>query len=199
MTTDDPPDGATPLESAETEGLLPDHITTRSELDELEEANIQLGMEWALTTAVLNRRRADVLTEDFLYELHRRMFDEVWDWAGEVRRTDKNIGVDKSLIRVEVRKLVEDGRYWRENGTYPPDELAVRFHHRLVSIHPFPNGNGRHARLMADLIVQRAGRPAFSWGGTNLVTTSALRAAYIHALHRADEGDLGPLIDFARS
>lgn len=199
MMTADPPDGATPLDSAETEGLLPHHVMTRAELDELEEANIQIGMEWALTTAVLNRRRADVLTERFLYELHRRMFDEVWDWAGHVRRTDKNIGVDKARIRVEVRKLVEDARYWRENGTYAPDELALRFHHRLVSIHPFPNGNGRHARLMADLIVQQAGRRAFSWGGASLMTTSALRSAYIHALQRADEGDLCPLVDFARS
>ncbi len=116
-----------------------------------------------------------------------------------VRTTDKNIGVDKFVIRSEVRKLVKDAQYWREHSTYGADELAVRFHHRLVAIHPFPNGNGRHARLMADLIVQQAGGRPFSWGGTSLVETSALRNAYIDALREADQGVLEPLIDFARS
>lgn len=199
MMTDDLPEGATPLDPGDAEGLLPDHVTTRDELNELEEANIQVGMAWAWESAVLSRRRADVLTEGFLYELHGRMFDEVWDWAGQVRRTDTNIGVDKSIIRVEVRKLVEDAGHWRGDGTYAPDELAVRFHHRLVSIHPFPDGNGRHARLMADLIVQQSGRPVFSWGGKSLVETSELRSRYVDALRRADKGDLGPLVDFARS
>jgi Fic-DOC domain mobile mystery protein B len=195
----DRPFGATPLDPDESEGLLPDHVTTRGELDELEEANIQIGVQWGLNAAVLRRRRADVLTEEFLYELHRRMFGEVWDWAGEIRRTSKNLGVDWSLIRIEVRNLIEDARLWREDEVHPPDDLATRFHHRLVSIHPFPNGNGRHARLMADLIVQQAGRSPFTWGGATLATTSALRSAYIDALGSADLGDLGPLIDFARS
>jgi len=137
--------------------------------------------------------------EDFLYELHRRMFSAVWAWAGQVRRTDKNIGVDKLTIRPEVRKLVDDARYWRENEVYGPDELAVRFHHRLVWIHPFPNGNGRHARMMADLITQQATRPPFSWGGASLIATLELRTAYISAVRQADQGDVGPLLDFARS
>ena len=140
-----------------------------------------------------------MLTEEFLFELHRQMFGAVWAWAGHVRRTDKNIGVDKFVIREEVRKLVEDARFWRENEIYPVDELAVRFHHRLVSIHPFPNGNGRHARLMADLIALQAGRPRFSWGGVSLTQTSALRKAYIDALREADQGNLHSLIAFARS
>lgn len=171
----------------------------RRELDELEEANIQSGLEWAQQRAILGRRRVDVLTEEFLYELHKRMFGAVWAWAGQVRTTGKNIGVDQFVIRPEVRKLVEDARYWRENETYGADRLAVRFHHRLVWIHPFPNGNGRHARLMADLIAQQAGRQPFSWGGAHLVGTSALRAAYVEALRKADQGDVEPLVEFARS
>lgn len=197
--TNELPYGVTPIDPDEAEGLLQTHVSSRQELDELEEANIQAGLEWAQRRAVLGRRPVDALTEEFLYELHKQMFGAVWAWAGKVRTTDKNIGVDKFVIRVEVRKLVDDARYWRENGTYRPDELAIRFHHRLVWIHPFPNGNGRHARLMADLIVQQAGRPPFSWGGASLVQTSELRSAYLGALRRADDGDLDALLRFSRS
>lgn len=197
--TSELPHGATPIDPDEAEGLLHAHVSKRHELDELEEANIHLGLEWAQRRAILGRRRADVLMEDFLYELHRRMFSAVWAWAGQVRRTDKNIGVDKLTIRPEVRKLVDDARYWRENEVYGPDELAVRFHHRLVWIHPFTNGNGRHARMMADLITQQAARPPFSWGAASLIATLELRTAYISALRQADQGDVGPLLDFARS
>lgn len=195
----DAPEGATPLDPDESEGLIPDHVTTRQELNELEEANVQIGLEWGLKAAVFRRRPVDVLTEDFLYELHERMFDAVWEWAGQRRGTNKNIGIDKIEIPPQVRNLIEDARVWRKESVYPPDELAVRFHHRLVWIHPFPNGNGRHARLMADLLVQQAGRPAFSWGRENLTTTSALRARYIGALRQADEGNIQPLLEFARS
>ena len=192
------PDGATPIDADEAQDLIPGHVSTRAELDELEEENIREGLIWALRRLAA-KGDPDVLSEDFLYELHRRMFGGVWTWGGRVRQTDKNIGVEKSVIRAEVRKLIEDARYWRENQVFDPDELAVRFHHRLVWIHPFPNGNGRHARLMADLIVQESGRPAFSWGGASLSTTSELRLAYIAALRRADEGDIGPMLAFARS
>lgn len=191
--SDELPTGASPIDPDEAEGLIPEHVTTRGELDELEEANIQEGLEWAL------RRSREVLSEEFLYEMHRRMFDAVWTWAGKVRLTDKNIGVDKNIVRTEVRKLIEDARYWRDNEVYEPDELAVRLHHRLVSIHPFPNGNGRHARLMADLLVGELGESAFSWGGVSLTNTSELRTAYIGSLRAADEGNVGPLLKFARS
>lgn len=197
--TNDPPHWATPLDPDEAEGLLLGHVTTRGELDELEEANIQLGLEWASRRARRGRGGVDVLTEEFLYELHRRMFDAVWEWAGRTRRTEKNIGVDPAQIGPEVRKLVEDARHWREHDVYAADELAVRVHHRLTAIHPFPNGNGRHARMMADLIVQQAGRRRFSWGGESLTETSELRSRYIAALREADRGDLEPLIAFARS
>ncbi len=198
MTSSEPP-GTTPLDPDESEGLLHDHVSTREELNQLEEANIQLGQEWAQRRAVMTNRPVDVLIETFLFELHRRMFHEVWDWAGKIRKTNKNLGVDKAEIRPEVRKLIYDARYWRENSTYPPDELAVRFHHRLVLIHPFPNGNGRHARMMADLVVQQAGRPPFSWGDQSLTSTFELRSSYISALREADQGDLAPLVRFART
>lgn len=197
--TSELPYGATPIDPDEADGLLQTHVSMRSELDELEEANIQAGLAWALERAVLGRRPLDVLTEDFLYALHKRMVGSIWRWAGEVRTTDKNIGVDKFMVRAEVRNLVQDARYWRAHDVFEPDELAVRFHHRLVWIHPFPNGNGRHARLMADLLVQQAGRPAFSWGGASLVRTSELRRAYIDALREADGGELKVLVAFARS
>lgn len=194
-----PPSGATPLDPDEVEGLIPQHVTTRGELDELEEANIQEGVKWAFDRAVVGRRRLDVLSESFLFELHRRMFGEVWSWAGTVRLTDKNLGVDKRVIRAELRKLMEDARYWREHEVYEPEELAVRSHHRLVWIHVFPNGNGRHARLMADLIALQLGAEPFTWGGRSLVPTSELRSAYIGALQAADGGDMQPLMEFARS
>lgn len=193
------PSGVTPIDPDEADGLIPEHVSTRAELDELEEANIQEGLKWAVQRAVLGRKRADVLSESFLYELHNQMFGAVWRWAGKVRLTDKNIGVDKHIVRPEVRKLVDDARYWREENVYSHEESAVRFHHRLVSIHPFPNGNGRHARLLADLIAQQSGLEPFSWGGASLTNTSDLRSAYIDALRSADKGDFGPLMAFARS
>lgn len=190
------PRGATPIDADEAEGLLASHVATRRELDELEEVNIQAGLEWA-------RRRlakgGEVLSESFVYALHRQLFGAVWSWAGTVRTTDKNIGIDKFFVRQEVRKLIADARFWREHETYSPDELAVRLHHRLAFIHPFPNGNGRHARMMADLLAEQAGRPPFSWGGHSLTESSEVRRTYISALRAADQGEMALLLAFARS
>ena len=141
------PEGATPLDPDESEGLIPDHIVTRAELNEAEEANISLGFAWALGAI----RSRPVLNDHFTYELHRRMFGQVWEWAGRIRLTNKNIGIDKFGIRVAVRDLMADASIWMEHHVHPGEEIAVRLHHRLVAIHPFPNGNGRHARMMADL------------------------------------------------
>lgn len=185
--------GATPIDADELAGLIPGHITTQGELNEWEQQNIQLGDDWA------RRQRKDLLNEDFLRQLHKRMFGETWKWAGEFRRSDKNIGVDWLHIAVELRKLLDDLRYQVEHGSYPPDEIAVRFHHRLVSIHPFPNGNGRHARLMADLLVERMGQPRFTWGSQNLIDAGEARQRYIAALQAADTGDIALLLIFARS
>lgn len=189
--------GQTPLGEEERDGLLITTIATRGELDEFE----QLGVEHAVTWTMSIRPRTDrILTEDFLRELHRRMFCDVWRWAGEYRRTNKDLGVDKLRIPVEIRKLLDDCRYWIDHGIFTEDEIGVRLRHRLVSVHPFANGNGRHSRLVADTLVTFGfGRTVFSCGSVNLTAPGAARAAYLSALRGADEGDYAALITFARS
>lgn len=190
----DPDDAAaTPLEPEERAQLIPTYITTRAQLNEAEQINITEADDWAFA------RKRDALSEDFLLGLHRRMFRKVWRWAGSFRTTERNIGVDAYKIGVELRMLLDDVRFWIENATYPPDEIAVRFHHRLVWIHPFPNGNGRHARMAADLLAVALGRPRFTWGSASLVEAAKTRAAYVAALKAADNHDIAPLLAFARS
>ena len=140
-----------------------------------------------------------MLDERFLTDLHKRMFGRVWRWAGKFRHTERNVGVDPLRIATDLRLLLDDCRYWIEHGTYPPDEICARFHHRLVFIHPFPNGNGRHARLAIDLLLVALGQPRFSWGKTNLVNPGETRRAYVAALRAADGRDIGPLLEFVRS
>lgn len=186
-------DANTPLTPEEREGLIPSYITLRSELNEAEQANILEAEEWAFA------RKRDVLDERFLTNLHKRMLGRVWRWAGEFRRTERNIGIDPYRIPVELRQLLDDCRFWIEHQTYSPDETAARFHHRLVLIHPFPNGNGRHARLATDLLLVKLGQPRFSWGQVSLVDPGETRQGYVAALRAADNHDIGPLIDFVRS
>jgi Fic-DOC domain mobile mystery protein B len=189
------PEGATPLDRDEMEGLKFKHVTTRGELDELEQVNIEAGLRW------LGRFRGkDVLTDHFAITLHKRLFGDVWNWAGTFRRTGKNIGIDPLHIGVQLRTLMDDARYWATNGTYEPIEAAVRLHHRLVYIHPFPNGNGRHARIMADTALSRVyGSEAVDWtGGHDLQKMNDRRMAYIAALRAADKGDIGLLMSFAQ-
>jgi len=162
------------------------------------EKNGEKAAEGQPDWAFRNRRR-DMLTVDFALRLHREMFGNVWEWAGTYRRTEKNIGIAPNRIGIETAQLIDDVRYWSDHATFEPDETAVRLHHRLVWVHPFPNGNGRHARMMADLLVQRLGNQPFSWGGQNLQDIGALRQAYVEALRRADQHDIGPLLEFARS
>jgi Fic-DOC domain mobile mystery protein B len=185
--------GATPLDADELASLIPGHITTQGELNEWEQLNIVQGDTWA------RKQRREILDEDFLRRLHQQMFGETWRWAGSFRQSDKNIGVDWLHIGVELKKLLDDVRYQVANGSLPPDEIAVRFHHRLVSIHPFPNGNGRHARMMADLLAERLGRPRFTWGSASLIDANETRGRYIAALQAADARDIAPLLAFARS
>lgn len=189
----DYPPGATPLDGDELASLIPSHITTQGELNEWEQLNIVQGENWA------RKQRKEILDEAFLRQLQKQMFGETWKWAGEFRKSDKNIGVDWLKIGVELKKLLDDTHFQIEHASYPPDEIAVRFHHRLVAIHPFPNGNGRHARLMADLLIERLGRPRFTWGSHSLVDASATRQQYIAALQAADRRDIAPLLAFARS
>lgn len=155
-------DGQTPLDEDEKEGLLITTITTRGELDEFEQLGVEKAIEW-------NRKRKldfqQILSEEFVRELHRRMFQDIWKWAGQFRASNKNLGVDKNQIRTEVKKLLDDCRYWIDYKVFAGDEIAVRFGHRIVTIYPFSNGNGRHSRLIADILVSNGfGRPTFSWG-----------------------------------
>jgi Fic-DOC domain mobile mystery protein B len=186
-------DANTPLDAGEMQQLIPSYITLRRELNEAEQVNIAHASKW------LSSRRSDPLDEIFLRELHRRMFGQVWRWAGQYRKTARNICVDANRVRMDTAQALDDARFWVGNATYAPDEIAVRFSHRLVAIHPFPNGNGRLSRMAGDLLAVQLGRPRFSWGSRNLTDANVTRAAYIAALRAADAHDLGPLILFARS
>ena len=189
----DEPDAATPLEPEERRGLIPSDITFRRDLNQAEQANIERGQSWAMA------RRRKLLTESFLTSLHGRMFGDVWRWAGRFRTSERNLGLPHYQIPMAVRELLADADAWVQHESYPPDELAVRLHHRLVAIHPFPNGNGRHARLMADLLVMQLGRERFTWGSAHLVVAGDVRKRYIDALRAADNHDIDPLLTFARS
>lgn len=184
---------ATPLTAEERESLIPTYVTLRRELNEIEQIGIADADHWAFA------RTRHVLEEPFLKNLHKRMFGGVWRWAGNYRTTPRNIGIEAHRIMPDLHQLLDDVRYWIEHAIYPPDEIAVRFHHRLVFIHPFPNGNGRHARLAADLLATQLGRPRFTWGSANLEEPQATRAAYVAALRKADRHDIAPLLAFARS
>ena len=191
----DYPLGATPLDPDEAAGLLLPHITNRIELDRWEQDNIAEAEVWAF-----RRKPQNLLSVDFICRLHKRMFGTVWRWAGEFRTTGKNIGVECWSIGPNLKNLLADVQTWIDLNGYPPDEIAARFHHRLVSIHLFANGNGRHARLMTDLLlVHIFGRPRFTWGRENLVQSGDCRSRYIAALQAADRRDYAPLLAFVRS
>ena len=190
-------DGQTPLDEDEKEGLLFKSIATRGELDEFEQQNIEDAIQWSLTRKF---KTDQILSESFLQELHKRMYSNVWKWAGEYRKTNKNIGVDKLEIPVALRSLIDDASYWLEHNVYVPEEFAIRFKHRLVSIHCFPNGNGRHSRMIADIIIEKIfQQPVFSWGSKNLSNENDSREKYLKALRKADKGDFELLLKFARS
>lgn len=191
-------EGQTPLDADEMDAILIPNVITRGELDEVEQRNIEDAIRWTLE----RRRRFtsdEILSEQFIMDLHKRMYGEVWSWAGYFRKTNKNIGVDKYEIGIRLRALLDDCRHWIKHKTFPEDEIAVRFKHRIVSIHCFPNGNGRHSRLMADLIIEKIfDNDVFSWGGRHLIKRSNFRSIYLKALREADWGNIDPLVAFAR-
>jgi Fic-DOC domain mobile mystery protein B len=190
-------DGQTPLSEEEKEGLLIPSITTREELDEFEQLNIEKAIQWTFGKKL---KAEQLFTEKFIKDLHRRMYGEVWKWAGAFRTTEKNIGIKSYQIAIELKMLLDDAVFWKENNTYQPEELAIRFKHRLVSIHCFANGNGRHSRLIADLIMEKLyNRKFFSWGSANLVKATEARSNYIFAVKKADKHDIHPLMVFSKS
>ena len=188
------PEGATPLDPDELAGLRFRHVTTRGELDELEQVNIESCLLWLSR----RRRKTDVLSEQFIRQLHQQMFGEVWKWAGAFRLTEKNIGVDPIQIGIQLRMLLDDARFWAAHSTYNELEMAARFHHRLVQIHCFANGNGRHARLAADAYLREYfNHPPIDWAaGHDLTRSSERRGDYIAALRAADRGDYDRLLRF---
>lgn len=187
------PPGSTPLDQDEIAGLIPRHITTQEELNAWEERNIIEAEPWAF-------KQKDILSIAFIKKLHKRMFGKTWKWAGEFRTSEKNIGVYWAQISMKLRELCDDVRYQLEHETFSKDEIAIRFHHRLVFIHAFANGNGRHARLMADILIVRQGGSRFTWGmDQDLTGATEIRKQYIDALKLADRGDYSKLLIFARS
>lgn len=188
------PEGATPLSPEMLDGLIPG-LTTQQELNEFEQLNIASAMRWAKRSRKLHK---ELVSMEALRFLHRKMLEDVWSWAGQFRVKDTNIGVAWHQIPEQLLKLCANVTYWQENKTWSPDEIAVRFHHKLVQIHPFPNGNGRHARLVADLMVQHEGRAPFSWGRHAIGVSGETRDTYLKALRLADRHQIERLLEFAR-
>lgn len=186
---------ATPLGPDETSGLIPLHITTQDQLNEWEAANILKAENWL--TSTLDQK--DLLTISFIKLLHKKMFEDTWKWAGSFRNTEKNIGVTPALITTELTNLLKDVVYQIVHNSYPIDEIAYRFHHRLVAIHPFSNGNGRHARIATDILLMQTGQPRFTWGKKKLEAEGPTRKQYIDALKNADKHDYKTLATFVRS
>lgn len=190
----DYPPGATPLDPDEAAGLVPSHIVNHGQLNEWEMANILDGERWAF-----GRKHKDLLASAFICRLHKRMFGDTWRWAGKFRATEKNIGIDPMHIQPALRDLCEDVKTQVEFAAYPLDEIAVRFSHRLVAVHPFANGNGRLSRTAADLLLVQHGAARFTWGIGNLVVDGEVRQRYLAALRAADGRDYTPLLAFVRS
>ena len=188
------PPGATPIDPDEALGLIPAHIKTQADLNAWEELNIVEGADWIARQKIIQG-----LNEGLVRELHSRMFSQTWQWAGTFRKSAKSIGIDWTQITVALKNFLDNTSYQIENKKIPIDEIVVRFHHQLVLIHAFPNGNGRHARLIADALIVSLGSKRFSWGGnTSIATPGTTRQNYLSALRAADNGDIAPLMFFAR-
>jgi len=189
-------DGQTPLDEDEKDGLLIPTITSRGDLDEFEQLGVEKANEWLLSRSFIIDK---ILTAEFVRTLHKRMFSEIWKWAGEFRKTEKNIGVDPVQIPIQLKILLDDCKFWIENKVFDEDEIAVRLSHRMVSIHPFANGNGRHSRLIADVLISKGfGKPYFTWGSVNLTKQGEARSNYLAALKSADQGSYIKLLEFSR-
>jgi Fic-DOC domain mobile mystery protein B len=189
-------EGATPIDEDERLSLIPKHLQDQEELNGFENLNITQALPWAY-------KQQNVLRISFLKALHKHMFGQTWRWAGQFRKSQKNIGIDAYRIETELHQLCGDTEYQIQNQSFGADEIAIRFHHRLVFIHAFVNGNGRHARLACELLIRKLGNAQFSWGSktynhNDLSSLNDMRKAYISALKSADQGDYANLIRFSR-
>ena len=190
-------EGQTPLDEDEKRGLKNKTISTKEELDEFEQLNIEKAVEWTIHANLISDK---ILTKKFIKDLHKRMYSDVWKWAGQFRKSEKNIGITWTQIDLELKKLLDDTKYWIEEKIYSSDEIAIRFKHRLVSIHCFPNGNGRHSRMMADIIIESIfDKKIYTWQMSNMVKADETRKQYINTLKEADKGNINPLIEFAKN
>ncbi len=191
------PAGATPLDPDEMNGLIPIFISTQNELNILEQENILAGKNWLLKT------KKELLAESFVRELHKKMYSDVWKWAGQYRRTQKTIGIEAAQISTQIKNLMLDTKTWMDQKSYPWAEIFARFHHRLVFIHPFANGNGRYARFHTEALALKYEQKVPSWGENkfsgNLNKDSQLRSEYITALQQADQRNFHSLIAFLYS
>ncbi len=193
--------GSTPLDHDESKDLIPAHITVQEELNAWEFNNILIAQIWAL------KKKKNIVSLEFIQKLHEKMFDKTWKWAGQFRKSEKNIGIHWAQVPIKLTELCDNVQYQLDHDVYSKDEIAIRFHHALVAIHAFPNGNGRHARLMADLLIRQQGGKRFSWGlqqslqisTGDLYQATPVRKQYIEALQLADRGDFSRLLAFARS
>lgn len=189
-------DGQTPLNEDEKEGLKIKAINTQGELNEFEQLNIEKAVAWLMRSRL---KKEQILTEKFIKDLHKKMYGDVWKWAGNFRKSEKNIGIPSVNISIALKTLLEDTKFWIEHQTFSEEEIAIRFKHRLVAIHCFPNGNGRHSRLMADVLMEFLfDKQPFSWKGSNMVKANETRKKYIFALKQADKGNITPLLEFAK-
>ena len=185
--------GQTPIDDNEKQALIPS-LNTLEELNVCEHENIIEARKWALNPRVIGRY--DVFDVNFLLKLHEKMLDKTWKWAGQLRTSGKNIGCDPYQIRTELKTLCDDANYWIEHQTYSVEQLALVFHHQLVKIHLFPNGNGRHARLVSDCIIKKyAPAKKIDWQGKNFRSSEELRKNYILSLRKADSGSYLELFD----
>jgi len=190
-------DGQTPIDESEKAGLLIKSITIQRELDEFEQLNIEKAVEWIIHSKL---NQDIILSEKFIKKIHKKMFGDIWQWAGKFRKSEKNIGVEWIKIGTALQYLLDDTKFWIVNKTYSPDEIAIRFKLRLVNIHCFPNGNGRHSRIMADIIIESIfKKDVFTWNHSNMVKPDETRKKYILAIREGDNGNINPLIDFARN
>jgi Fic-DOC domain mobile mystery protein B len=187
--------GQTPINEEELDGLKIRTITLQVELNEFEQYNIEKALLWLRGQRLTMDH---VLSELFVLRIHAKMFGEVWQWAGNFRKTEKNLGVNSVMIRIALKELINDAKYWMINEIYTPEELAIRFKHRLVSIHCFSNGNGRHSRVMADVIMEKLyNKPPFQWGKADAIGVNTIRMEYLKSLRQADQHEYQPLIAFA--
>jgi Fic-DOC domain mobile mystery protein B len=190
----DQPEGATPLDDIS--GLLRRDITTRGQLDEAETLNILGAVDW-----IERGRLRDVFTVDFYERLHSRMYDDVWEWAGDLRSVTgarPNIGVPPEMVPIELGRVAMEFNWeWQNSDQTNLLPFIAKYHHALVWVHPFNNGNGRWSRLACDVVMKRlAKKPLITWATDTLNVDSGERSQYINALKMADDFDLAPLVEY---